>query len=457
MLYFDARRWILVSHSDRKSIIFLNCCLLLVCFSLPSLLRAAEGERISVLIASKGKLLLNPDGRKTRQLPFEVNGKLVMNQRKLDSLQDRPRWIRHFSTAYANIRIGGSTARKSQLPSDRRIFVCQRRPDRLLLFSPHGPLTRAQLDLVQVPGDPNELQGVLSDLKTDKSRWQPRTAKEKKHVARMFYLDAINQTSLTGEVKKRTASLMQVKIVGTVSGAVRGVATELDIQATLEWDTNRASLQQATWVIKEKRAIGHAEPGFESTTEIQMKSSPADGSDTLGDSQVSGLPLDYRRAATVLRFQSPHVAVQMLADREWITMVDRPEVMIMRLVNRGDLTAQCNVSSLPDLKPGKHLALKSFQSDIRTSLGKQFAQFVSAEQFVTSHKLRVLRVVAIGRSSSLPIQWNYYHLSNDQGRRAALVFTMESKLVKRFAARDRSMIDTFQFLRRPAPARAKVK
>ena len=58
-------------------------------------------------------------------------------------------------------------------------------------------------------------------------------------------------------------------------------------------------------------------------------------------------------------------------------------------------------------------------------------------------------------ASEIPIQWVYYHISDDQGRRAALAFTFESKLVERFAEADRTLVETFQFTPRRQPTEAR--
>jgi hypothetical protein len=69
-------------------------------------------------------------------------------------------------------------------------------------------------------------------------------------------------------------------------------------------------------------------------------------------------------------------------------------------------------------------------------------------------------VVVSGSTGELPIQWTYYLLSDDQGHRAALVFTIETNLVERFPQIDRELIASFRFLEgrepKPAPPAAKT-
>ncbi len=70
--------------------------------------------------------------------------------------------------------------------------------------------------------------------------------------------------------------------------------------------------------------------------------------------------------------------------------------------------------------------------------------------------MRVLKVVAAGQSADLPIQWIYYHLADDKGRRASLVFTLEQDLVEQFAGADAILATSLEFLAQakqaPTPA-----
>ena len=133
-------------------------------------------------------------------------------------------------------------------------------------------------------------------------------------------------------------------------------------------------------------------------------------------------------------------------------MVDRHDVAILRMIDRGELIAQCNASSLPDLPAGKRVSLEAFQADIQRALSTEFGEVVEASQGTSNDGLRILRVVIAGLASELPIQWRYYHISNGAGRQVSFVFTMDAKLVERFAESDQVVIGSFEFAEAVAPA-----
>jgi hypothetical protein len=136
-------------------------------------------------------------------------------------------------------------------------------------------------------------------------------------------------------------------------------------------------------------------------------------------------------------------------DRRWHVTRDEPELAVLRLIDRGELIAQCNISPLAKLPAETRFTLEDFQSDVEHVLGERFARFESAAERKTQSGLRLLRVVAAGTASDLPIEWRYYLAIDPEGRRVALTFTMESNLAERFADSDQMIVESLEML---APA-----
>jgi hypothetical protein len=100
------------------------------------------------------------------------------------------------------------------------------------------------------------------------------------------------------------------------------------------------------------------------------------------------------------------------------------------------------------------MALEAFQDDVKKTLGKNFGQVVEASQEAIDGGIRSLRVVVSGTASELPIQWMYYHLSDDAGNRLALVFTIEGSLAPKYPQIDRELVTGARFVaaKQPTPA-----
>jgi hypothetical protein len=200
--------------------------------------------------------------------------------------------------------------------------------------------------------------------------------------------------------------------------------------------------------LREDREDGPAQPGFQVNARLKMTIAPLDTSEPLTDENLAGLALTVDEGSRLLQFQSAHAGCRLLTDRRWWVIRDSKEVTILRLVDNGDAVAQCNITAMPDLEPGKHVGLEQFQRDLQKALDENFDQFVEASQSRTDEGLRVLRVSAAGSVSDVDVHWIYYLVSNEKGRRTAFVFTLQEKFVEQFAATDHVLMSSFEFLAR---------
>ena len=82
-----------------------------------------------------------------------------------------------------------------------------------------------------------------------------------------------------------------------------------------------------TWLtlaIKENRAIGHAQPGFEVVTTVRMVIAPVPPVVELSDKALAGLPLEPGAGETLVEFRSDDGGFQLRHDRRWNVMLERP-------------------------------------------------------------------------------------------------------------------------------------
>lgn len=433
--------------------------------------RADDRLQAVLKIETTGELKLNADGRKVSRSPVEAAAELAFDERlTADGLT-----LRHYTKAEANLKVGNKTF-PSRLRDNRRYIAARlesspmpestsnttqevstaaspslRGPGSCLLYSPQGPLQRDELELLQIPGNGPPLSELLGDGELAPGDTWPIPPES---LAQLLWLEAVSSSAVTAVLKSIEGSVALISLEGSVAGAVGGVATDIDLTGKLNYDTQRELVVWCALSIKENRSIGHAEPGFETTTQLRMATRRGEPSKTLEPAAYAGLPLDYQRGQSLLEYVSTEGRFQMLLDRRWRLMVDRHDLTVLRLVDRGDLIAQCNASRLPALAPGKELPLDELQEDVRQSLGKNLRQFIEASVSHTDEGLRILRVAAAGEAAEIPVQWNYYHLSNAKGQRLALVFTLESEQLDRFAEIDRPLAASLSFLEDPEPTTA---
>jgi hypothetical protein len=140
----------------------------------------------------------------------------------------------------------------------------------------------------------------------------------------------------------------------------------------------------------------------------------------------------------------------MLADRNWKVIHDNGQTAILRMIENDRVISQCNIHQVAKLDAGQQITLEAFQEEVRKSLDKNFASFATSEERLSEVGLRVLQVTAVGQTSELPVQWIFYHLSDDSGRRLSMVFTVGGELADKLAGTDAQMASSLRFLELPA-------
>lgn len=403
--------------------------------------KANQTQQVATVIEVRGDLTFNTDGQKVRRVPMEARAELRYGERFLAADKSGPaqRTLRHYSTAAADMRIQASEIHQS-LRDERQLIVSDGR-ETATLFSPSGPLTREELELIDTPGSSACLDLLLpgKPIATG-GKWSLTDGA----VTRLLGLEAVGQQDVTATLTKIEDGLAVIDLAGKVTGAVGGVSTEIDLQGKANFHLARQTISWLVLQYQEKRAVGHAQPGYDATIRVRVQTEPSADAGELSDAAVAKLKPNTDSSQTWLEFKAEKAGVEFFQDRRWRVMVDRFDTVILRLVDRGDLIAQCNITRLPSLPKGEHLSLSTFQKDVEQTLGKNLGQIVEAAQSETDQGLRILRITVAGTASELPIQWTYYHASDDAGNRASLVFTMEAKLVERFAHVDRELIESLK-------------
>jgi hypothetical protein len=399
---------------------------------------------VRALVEVEGKLKLNPDGQEVKHLPLKVAAELQYAERVLSESKQwsEVRLVRSYQVAKAKIQLRESEI-ANELRDDRRIVLVESGFKEVVHSSPLGPLTREELELVEAPASGLALEALLPTRAVKIGDSWPLVDAT---VARLLGLEAVSQQNTSCKLDSVKDNIAVVSLEGKIAGAIGGVSSDIELKGKLNFDIRQRAVTWLTLAYKENRAIGHAQPGFEVLTSVKIVAAPAQTPAELSDKSLAGLPLKRTSGQTLIDLTSEVGGFQLVHDRRWQVMAEQHDLTILRLIDRGDLIAQCNVSRLPALPKGEQLSLDGFQEDVKRTLGKSFGQLVEGSEEANDAGIRVLRVVASGTTNELPIQWMYYHLSDDQGHRTALVFTIESNLLDRFAKIDRELIAGFRFL-----------
>ncbi|MHB8971883.1 MAG: hypothetical protein ACYC3X_00195 [Pirellulaceae bacterium] len=412
----------------------------------------ANGDlsHVKVMFELEGELDLKMEGKLAAKAPVQVKAELIYDEKTLRVQATERRVtkaVRQYEKAEAVIQYREGAVRP-QLRADRRIVaVTAEDPLDVVLFSPLGPLSRDELDLITVPASSAMINVLLPYRSVAVGEtWKLSTD----WLAPLVGLDAVHHATVECKLERVENGLAIVHAQGAISGSADGVASEITVAAKYSFDTQRQRISWFAMTLREKRAIGHAHPGLGVTARVQMAVEKKSTVPTLHESVLADLNLDADESARLLEFRSPSGGFEMLLDRRWHVMIEREDVSVLRRVDRGDLIAQCNISALPQLEAGETFSMVDFQQDVKRALADHFGEFVTASESVTESGVHIMRVVATGKISELPIEWVYFHLTDNQGRRASCVYTYESELADRFGAADQSLVSSFHFAEKTA-------
>ncbi|MGE0610486.1 MAG: hypothetical protein AB7O62_25580 [Pirellulales bacterium] len=412
--------------------------------------KATVGQMLRVVarLEVQGGLSVQ-QGEKLQNLNLGVAGQLRYDERLLAMEGLQRRSVRHYEQAAAAIQIDRAKINPA-LREECQLVGADFDGTALTLFGPRTPLARDELDLIDFPGSTLLLDGLLPTEGVKRgASWQHTDA----IWCGLLRLDAVAANDVTSRlVEVVSGKTAKVELAGHVDGAVDGVTTEIDVTGSYLYDLALRQITVFHLKIKEKRSISPIGPGLDVTANLHLEISPLPSSAALTDEALKDLPLELATAGRDLAYQSSDSNFRCLHPRSWHVMDERPEMTVLRMVDRGELVAQCNIATPPTSKSSDPPSLEKFQREVQQALGKNFGQFVQVASSTSPRGYVILHLVAVGQVSELPIEWHYYLVADRHGRQAMLAFTLEQKLAERLAETDQEIVGSLEFL--PPPAKA---
>lgn len=405
--------------------------------------KVGEVTRVQLQLKVGGDVRLAALG-KTRDLPMSVDAKLTYDERLMavdNTTAGAFRALRHYDEAEATITVDKGSV-KPTLDPQRNLLAVDTGKLGTKIFCPNSPLTRDELDLVDLPGNSLLIDQLLpSDPVAIGGNWKHSD----QSIAGILGLDAVSFSDVQSVLVDVASGKASITLSGAVQGAVGGVSTELELKAKYEYDLKQNRITWFALLIKEQRKVGHVGPGLDVVAKLIMTVTPIAESKALLLDDVNRVSTTPSPDVMKLAYLPQTGAWRFLHDRSWYVTSDEKDIVVLRMVERGELIAQCNVSPLTPAAAGKTPSLEQFQEDVQRSLGKNFGQWVNAAETTDSAGSKVFRVVASGVVSGLGVQWIYYQITGREGGRVSLAFTLESELADRFGQADKSLVSTLRF------------
>ena len=348
--------------------------------------------------------------------------------------------LRWYDRAEATIKIGEGGVTLS-LPDERRLIVASATAKSAILCRPDGPLTREELDLIELPAGTH----VLDRLMRAGSRRAGETWKHDADTMRLLLgLDEVTDSAVESHVIGRESGYVKLRLEGTLKGKTDGAFTELQVKAGYLFDTRLSRVTRLNLAFAEKREAGRIGPAVDVVGKLTLEIEPA-ASSHLSTKQLASLPIEPGTEQALLEVQDELTGLRLLHDREWYVTSHERERIVLRRVDDGEFLAQCNVIVRGEHHEGRRATMADFEREVRFSLGDRFASLVTASEWTNAAGLRCYRLVVHGQVNELPMEWRYYLASPTAGRSVALAFSVEPHLAEQLGDADVALVESIQF------------
>lgn len=420
--------------------------------------RVGDVDQVQILLEVGGDHRWNVEG-KIEKAPMSVVGEFRYLERTLGlpgGSSELWRSARRYEKAAAVIK-SKEVGLKPSLRPERSLLLVEAAPPKTTIYSPEGPLSREELDLVDILGNTLLYDALLpAEAVAPEQSWKL----PKPLVVALLGLDSAEQVDVESTLVEIDDALARFQLSGHVTGTRAGAATRVELKGKYRLDRLRKRIDWFALLLSEDRQPGYIGPGLDVTVRLQVVIKPRVASEGLTESDVQGLPARSDAELCRLVYESPSGEWRLLHDRRWydVSMAGQGRsALSLRMIDQGRFIAHCNVSPLPKRAAGRPVELAEFQADVERALGDRLEKFVEAGQSHSDADYRVYRVVAQGKVDDRPVRWTYYLITDRDGRQAALAFSVEGEHVERFGAADRELVEGFRFLPGKTPTKAAAK
>ena len=185
-----------------------------------------------VQVVSQAEVQPKTPAEKTMRFPLSVAGRLMYDEVLADvrpgsslSPSSKPlarESARYYHHADANIQVGKSSD-KITLREDRRILAATEKA----LVSVDGPISREELDLVEVPGNSLFVDRLLPNkVVTLGAKW----SQDSEMFGRLVNWSDVEMGEIKCQLKKVEHGLAIVALSGSIEGTSQGANSKVDIQ-----------------------------------------------------------------------------------------------------------------------------------------------------------------------------------------------------------------------------------
>ena len=411
--------------------------------------------RVRIELKAKGLYLPAPPpgaakGEAPKPLALRVESLLEFVERplKADSRGRPSRSVRRVLRAASAVN-GDVRPFSSAVRADVALLAAEARPEGVFVFSPLGPLTRSELEVVQGPADPLLFGGLLpaKGVKAG-DRWPV----DDDSARSLSAYDTLTGNTLEAALESADAGSARVRVRGEVRGSVLGGEGSMACDGWYTFDRKAGRVDRLTLERAETRRPGPVEEGLDVKSTLTVTRAAAETPAEIADEAVRRLRLDADADAgpdpgrEQLLLVSPDGKFTLRHDRDWHTYWDDSRLTVLKRVEKGRLVAQCNLAAGPNAGKGRHQDLTRFRDDVRKGLGDRFGQFLGAGEVPGDPAGGFRYKIGVqGRQGDVGVVWYYYLIAGPDGDQLLATFTLADTQHKAFGDRDEALAGSLRW------------
>jgi hypothetical protein len=408
-------------------------------YPLGETVKAGDCFRVRIEMGLKGEIKVSRDG-KPAALALTATAAHEFPERALavgdNGLVEKS--ARVYESATATIKVEKDGEGKS-LRKERRLIVAQRPKDQPLTYSPSGPLTREELELVGDHFDTLCLTGLLpgKDVAVGDT-WKVGNSA----AQALCHFDGLTEQALSCKLEAVKDGTATVSVGGSAKGIEAGASVKLKIDATYRFDLSAKRLVWLEWKQTDERDQGPASPALTATSTTTLTRKPIDRPDTLDDVALVSVPKEFKvpESLQVVEYRHPQGKFELNYGRDWQVVGEPDGRLILRLIDRGDFVAQATITPWTPAAKGKHLSADEFRAAMAEAPGWEAEKELQSGEVPGLGEGRwVYRVSMLGKADGLAVLQNFYLIAGPNGDQVVVAVTLTPKKAEQLGGRDLSL------------------
>lgn len=420
-------------------------------FLLAAELAKGDTTQVKVTLEVGGDMIVNEETG-TKKLPLTVAGELKYLEQLVtwsaDSAQVT-RSLREYQSASAKIQVDeGGIVR--ELPEGQRLVLAEIRDGHAVLNGNDTALTRDQFDLINVVGNSLALNRLLPGRElADGESWEH----DKAVIGALLGMDHVAVCEVKSVVAGNVNRQVQIRLAGHVHGTIDGTPTEIELRGAYLFHQQLKRITKFNLAIKEARSASQIVPGLDVVAKVSLTLTEA--KDSLSKKFREAARDFSQPLADNLSYDAPQRGYRFTHDRSWYVTAEQGDFVALRCQQNGNLTAHCNVTTLPARSEGRGTSLQDFERDVRQTLSDNLESVTASTEWKTAQGHECLGVIAQGKVKGVPIEWRYYLVASPDLPRISIAVTMKQSAAEQFNNADRALVDSLELMKKAAAETAK--